>query len=95
MPDVYTWMAVAVAALAFVLGIQVLGVAGGFVLIVVALSGLTAAAAFVGARARRRLARRDPRFERTDEVFHDPSTGRVTRVHVDPTTGERRYWRDT
>ena len=95
MPDLYSWIAVAVAALAFVVGIQVLGVAGGFVLIVVALSTLTAAAAFVGARARRRLARHDPRFRRTDEVFHDPSTGRVTRVHVDPATGERRYWRDT
>ena len=94
MPDVYSWIAVAVAALAFVVGIQVFGVVGGFVLIVVALLALTAAAAFVGARARRRLARRDPRFLQTDEVFHDPSTRRVTRVHVDPTSGERRYWRD-
>ena len=94
MPDVYSWIAVAIAALAFVLGIQVLGVVGGFVLIVVALATMTAAAAFVGARARRRLARRDSRFQRTDEVFHDPSTGRVTRVHVDPAKGERRYWRD-
>jgi membrane protein implicated in regulation of membrane protease activity len=94
MPDIYSWIAVAVAVLAFVVGIQVLGVVGGFVLIVVALLTLTAATAFVGARARRRLARRDPRFRQTDEVFHDPSTGRVTRVHVDPASGERRYWRD-
>ncbi|MGD0121468.1 MAG: hypothetical protein ABSC46_02780 [Candidatus Limnocylindrales bacterium] len=94
MPDVYSWIAVAVAILAFVLGIQVFGVVGGFVLIVAALSILTVAATFVGARARRRLARRDPRFQRTDEAFHDPSTGRVTRVHVDPASGERRYWRD-
>jgi membrane protein implicated in regulation of membrane protease activity len=94
MPDVYSWIAVAIAALAFVLGIQVLGVVGGFVLIVVALATMTAAAAFVGAPTRRRLARRDSRFQRTDEVFHDPSTGRVTRVHVDPAKGERRYWRD-
>ena len=94
MPDVYSWIAVAVAVLAFVLGIQIFGVVGGFVLIVAALSMLTVAAALVGARARRRLARRDPRFQRTDEVFHDPSTGRVTRVHVDPASGERRYWRD-
>jgi hypothetical protein len=92
MPDVYSW--IAVAALTLVLGIQVLGVVGGFVLIVVALATMTAAAAFVGARARCRLARRDSRFQRTDEVFHDPSTGRVTRVHVDPANGERRYWRD-
>jgi membrane protein implicated in regulation of membrane protease activity len=95
MPDVYSWIAVAVAALAFVLGIQVFGVAGGFALVVAALAALTAAAALLGARARRRLARRDPRFRPTDEVFHDPATGRVTRVHVDPATGERRYWRDS
>jgi hypothetical protein len=94
MPDVYTWIAWAVAVLAFALGIQVLGVTGGFILIVVVLLTLTAATALVGLRARRRLARRDPRFEPTDEVFHDPSTGRVTRVHVDSATGERRYWKD-
>ncbi|MGA3029362.1 MAG: hypothetical protein ABSE58_01320 [Candidatus Limnocylindrales bacterium] len=94
MPDVYTWIAWAVAILAFVLGVQVLGVAGGFLLVVVVLLALTAAGALVGGRARRRLARRDPRFRPTDEVFHDPATGDVTRVHVDPATGERRYWHD-
>ena len=94
MPDVYTWIALAIAALAFALGIQVLGVTGGFILIVAALLTVTLAAAVVGTRARRRLARRDPRFQRTDEVFHDPATGRVTRVHLDPATGERRYWDD-
>lgn len=31
------------------------------------------------------------RFERTDEVFSDPTTGRLTRVWYDPTTGEREY----
>ena len=94
MPDVYTWIATAVGAVAFVVGIQFLGPAVVLVLTVVALAILTAAAALVGARARRRLARRDPRFERTDEVFRDPSTGHATRVHVDPATGERRYWKD-
>jgi membrane protein implicated in regulation of membrane protease activity len=94
MPDVYTWIALAVAATAFVLGIQVLGVTAGFALIVVVLVSLTAAAALAGNRARRRLARRESRFQRTDEVFHDPATGAVTRVHVDPNTGERRYWEE-
>lgn len=94
MPDVYTWIAWAVALLAFVLGVQVLGVAGGFVLVVVVLLAVTAAAALVGGQARRRLARRDPRFRPTDEVFRDPATGAVTRVHIDPATGERRYWHD-
>jgi len=31
------------------------------------------------------------RFRPTTEVFVDPSTRRVMRVHVDPATGERRY----
>lgn len=30
-------------------------------------------------------------FQRTDEAFIDPTTGRQMRVYVDPTTGERRY----
>jgi hypothetical protein len=31
------------------------------------------------------------RYERTDEVFDDPTTGRRLRVWFDPETGERRY----
>jgi hypothetical protein len=31
------------------------------------------------------------RFERTDEVFVDPTTGVKTRVWFDPRSGERRY----
>jgi hypothetical protein len=92
--DVYTWIAMAVAATAFVLGIQVLGMTAGFVLIVVVLGAVTASAALVGANTRRRMTRRDPRFQPTDEVFHDPGSRGVTRVHVDPATGERRYWKD-
>ncbi len=30
-------------------------------------------------------------YQRTDEVFDDPTTGRRLRVWFDPTTGERRY----
>ncbi len=30
-------------------------------------------------------------FQRTDEAFIDPTTGRRMRVYVNPTTGERRY----
>jgi hypothetical protein len=33
----------------------------------------------------------DPRFQRTDEVFVDPTTHLQMRVYLDPTTGERRY----
>ena len=31
------------------------------------------------------------RYERTDEVFEDPTTGRRLRVWFDPATGDRRY----
>jgi hypothetical protein len=31
------------------------------------------------------------RYQRTDEVFDDPTTGRRLRVWFDPVTGERRY----
>jgi len=33
----------------------------------------------------------EPRFQPTEEVFVDPSTGRRMRVFLDPETGERRY----
>lgn len=33
----------------------------------------------------------DPSFQRTDEVFDDPTSGHRMRVWADPTTGERRY----
>jgi hypothetical protein len=92
MPNVYTWIAWAVAGLAFVLGFQVLGVAGLFVVIVVGLVALTLVGFTAGQRARRRHARRDPRFQPTQEVFHDPRSGRTMRVYVDEMTGERRYW---
>jgi hypothetical protein len=93
MPDVYTWIAWAVAGLAFVLGAEVFGIAGLVPLIAVALLALTVVAATAGARARRTLAKPDPRFEATAEVFRDPSTGTVTRVYVNHSTGERRYRR--
>ena len=30
-------------------------------------------------------------FVRTNEVFNDPSSGKVTRVYEDPATGKRQY----
>jgi Flp pilus assembly protein TadB len=93
MPDLYVWIAWAIAALAFVLGAQVFGVAGLLAVLVAALCLVTLAGVASGRRARRRLTRRDPRFEATDEIFRDPSSGALTRVYVDPGTGERRYWR--
>jgi hypothetical protein len=33
----------------------------------------------------------EPRFQRTDEVFVDPTSGRRMRVWMDPRSGERRY----
>ena len=30
-------------------------------------------------------------FKRTDEVFKDPTTNKMTRVYEDPATGKRQY----
>lgn len=30
-------------------------------------------------------------FKRTDEVFRDPTSGKLTRVYEDPSTGKRQY----
>ncbi|HKW60649.1 MAG TPA: hypothetical protein VJR46_12935 [Candidatus Dormibacteraeota bacterium] len=30
-------------------------------------------------------------FKRTDEVFKDPTSGKLTRVYEDPSTGKREY----
>lgn len=30
-------------------------------------------------------------LKRTDEVFKDPTTGKLTRVYEDPATGKRQY----
>jgi membrane protein implicated in regulation of membrane protease activity len=94
MPDVYSWFALAIAALAFVLGVQVLGVTGAIAAIVVAVIGLTVAAWAGGRQVRRRLERHDPRFQPTQEVFRESRHGRTMRVYTDPATGERRYWPD-
>ena len=90
MPDVYTWIAWAIAGLAFVLGIQVLGVAGLFALVVVGLVALTAAGFWPALRRRYSVG---STVLPTPEVFRDPSTGQTMRVHVDEKTGERRYWK--
>jgi hypothetical protein len=37
----------------------------------------------------------EPRFRPTDELFVDPTTGVLMRVHVDPRTGDRRYVADS
>ena len=92
MSDVYSWIALAIAGLAFILGLQVLGVTGLFVVIVLGLVVLTAAGYVAGQRVRRSHARRDPRFKPTAEVFRDPGTGRTMQVYLDEETGERRYW---
>jgi hypothetical protein len=33
----------------------------------------------------------EPRFQRTDEVFIDPTSGLRMRVFLDPRSGDRRY----
>jgi divalent metal cation (Fe/Co/Zn/Cd) transporter len=90
-PDVYTGIAWAVAILAFLLGVQVLGVTTALVVAILILVGLVAFSWGAGRRVREGRSRREPRFRPTDEVFRDPSSGQLTRVYVDPRTGERRY----
>ncbi len=91
MPDVYTWIAWAIAGLALILGVQVFGVAGALLVVVLVILALTTVGVMAGARARRALAKPDDRFQATAELFRDPTTQRVTRVFTDPRTGERRY----
>lgn len=93
MPDVYTWIAWAVAALAVVAGTQVLGASAMLALLLLALVGLTSFGFVSGRRARRRDGHGNPRFEPTDEIFRNPGDDEVVRVHVDSKTGERRYWK--
>jgi hypothetical protein len=93
MPDVYTTIAWAVAALAFVAGTQVLGAAAMLTLLLLALVALTSYGFVSGRRARGRNDHVSSRFEPTDEVFRNPGDQEVVRVHADPKTGERRYWK--
>ena len=95
MPDIYVWIAWAVAALAFVLGVQVLGVAGLLAVLIAALCLVTLAGSVAGRRFRRRHGRPDARFEATGEVFVNPASGEPTRVYLDRKTGERRYWKES
>jgi hypothetical protein len=40
---------------------------------------------------RRYRGEKDGVFKPTDEVFKDPTTGKMTRVYEDPETGARQY----
>jgi hypothetical protein len=40
---------------------------------------------------RRYRGAKDGNFKPTNEVFKDPTTGKLTRVYEDPSTGKRQY----
>jgi hypothetical protein len=63
----------------------------GVVLVIVALLllGFLIASFFV--RRHGESDRPRPGWQRTDEVFRDPSTGRLMRVWTDPRNGDRHY----
>lgn len=61
------------------------------VVLVVLVAGCVVASFFV--RRHRETDRPGPGWQRTDEVFNDPSTNRVVRVWLDE-SGERRYVRE-
>jgi hypothetical protein len=44
---------------------------------------------------RRYRGERQGNFKPTNEVFRDPTTGKMTRVYEDPTTGKRQYREET
>jgi hypothetical protein len=93
MPDLYSIVAIGLAAMALALGAGIFGVAG-LIAVVAALLAASALWGFVRARRVVSSTLRDPRFERTEEIFLDHRTGKVMRVYADPRTGERRYLRD-
>jgi hypothetical protein len=40
---------------------------------------------------RRYRGEKDGNFKPTNEIFKDPTTGKLTRVYEDPATGKRQY----
>jgi membrane protein implicated in regulation of membrane protease activity len=90
-PDVYSIFVWVIAALAFALSVQAFGVTGGIVALALILFAITAFGYLSAERLRRQRRHIEPRFQRTDELFRDPRSGKVTRVYIDPATGERRY----
>jgi hypothetical protein len=44
---------------------------------------------------RRYRGERQGNFKPTNEVFKDPTTGKLTRVYEDPSTGKRQYREET
>jgi hypothetical protein len=93
-PDLTNTLTWALGLMALALGVQLFGVAGSFFALVVALLVAVLVSRALGQRTRRRLDNRDPKFKPTNEVFMDHGSGTVMRVHVNPDTGERRYWKD-
>jgi hypothetical protein len=62
------------------------------ILVAIVVIGLAVASLFV--RRHRESIRPEPGWQRTQEVFNDPSTNRVMRVWLDD-SGERRYVRES
>lgn len=61
------------------------------VLIIVAVLAVAAIVGWLGLRRHGGSATASPTWLRTDEVFRDPSTGRIMRVWVDPADQTRHY----
>jgi hypothetical protein len=82
----------AVGVVAVVIGLPALasGQPDGLIWLVLGVAALLVAA-FEQVRYRFDATAPGLPFQRTDEAFIDPTTGRRMRVYVNPTTGERRY----
>ncbi|MGH9278352.1 MAG: hypothetical protein ACRD12_09655 [Acidimicrobiales bacterium] len=62
------------------------------VLVIVAVLAVVAIVGWFGLRRHGESATANPGWQRTDEVFRDPSTGRVMRVWVDPADDNTRHY---
>jgi hypothetical protein len=66
---------------------------GALILIVIGAVAVGFIVASLFVRRHRESDRPGPGWQRTDEVFNDPSTNRIMRVWIDE-SGERRYVRE-
>ncbi len=88
--DIYQAIVYILTVFVLVVGSSILGPVVFLALVAFAVVALVAWT--IAGSERYRSRRPDPRFRPTDEVFADPGhRGRMTRVYVDPETGERAY----
>ena len=94
MDDVFIWLQWTVALMALVIGAHVLGSVGLLAILAACVAALIYSGMASRARTARHAAPREEGLLATDELFRDPASGQLVRVHVDPRTGRRIYRAD-